>query len=221
MGYYDKKITAKKAISWTTAIVLIGGVIGAAANITQIMDWLNNHKSETSEPPVSSEISSLPLTIEPQTELTTIYEETVPLTEAPTLGYEYLSNLKAVESSGLWEDINSETDSLGNQHVGKVLELGSGYDENCYATYYLGGQYKTLSGSIAITDGSDQDYKAQLTILTDDNVIYSTEELSRMCVPFDFSVNVENCQWLTINKNGYAFNGHCACIILDNWKLEK
>ena len=141
MGYYDKKITAKKAISWTTAIVLIGGVIGAAA------------------------------TIEPQTELTTIYEETVPLTEAPTLGYEYLSNLKAVEEYGLIDGISSEEDSLGNQHIGNILLLGAySFDSsNVYAIYYLGGQYKTLSGTIAVSDDSSQEAYAQLCILADDH----------------------------------------------------
>ena len=219
MGYYDKKITAKKAISWTTAIVLIGGVIGAAANITQIMDWLNNHKSETSEPPVSSEISSLPLTIEPQTELTTIYEETVPLTEAPTLGYEYLSNLKAVEEYGLIDGISSEEDSLGNQHIGNILLLGAySFDSsNVYAIYYLGGQFKTLSGTIAVSDDSSQEAYAQLCILADDTAIYSEAELGRKCVPFEFSVNVENCQWLKITLS----NGRNVSAILDNWKLER
>lgn len=231
MGAFDKK----KAFG-IGGIITVIGAIGWGMNF--VADYYQAKEGfEKSKNPVTT--TSVVETVEKTTKATKVEQENVieinaveqaeletePPTEPPTEAQPaitYLNTLKVSESSGFYDDESEADDTIGNKYLGNVMTIGSGYDDECYAIYYLGGNYKTLSGIIAVHDysASEEEYNGQLFISTDDNVIYTTEEMGRVSVPVEFSVNVENCQWLKINKVGYAFNGNGTRFILSDWKLE-
>lgn len=59
-----------------------------------------------------------------------------------------------------------------------------------------------------------------LCIYNDDISIYATDDMGRISVPLDFSIDITNVQWLKIEctKNNWASKR--MQVILDNWKLE-
>ncbi|MDE6538728.1 MAG: NPCBM/NEW2 domain-containing protein [Ruminococcus sp.] len=149
-----------------------------------------------------------------------IVPETVPPTESPTESQPsvvYLDNLKIIESQGYFEDVGSAEDTISNKYVGHIITVGRpDWIETDYMIYYLGGKYKTLSGTIAVDNETDDGYGGELSISCDDDVIYSTGKMGRISVPTEFSISVEGCQWLKINHD-YA----CVKFILSDWKLEE
>ncbi|MDE5772121.1 MAG: NPCBM/NEW2 domain-containing protein [Ruminococcus sp.] len=219
MGAFDKK----KAFGIGGILTGVAALIAVLANISEIIQlFKGNEKTEKPSTSVAvvETVEKEEAVIE-QAEVEENYAEVVeevPPTE-PQLSVVYLDSLKVTESSVFYNDESEAVDTIGNKYIGHVMRIGhTGYivDNECYAIYYIGGKYKTLSGRIAVSDNSHGDSSEQLYILTDDNVVYTTEEMGRISVPIEFSVNVENCQWLKIDKVGGDID-----FILADWKLEE
>jgi hypothetical protein len=88
-----------------------------------------------------------------------------------------------------------------------------------YTTYFLGGKYKTLSGTLAIADDSSSKGTVQITIYDSDtgDILYTTDTLDRVTKPIDVTVNVENIDFITIKQSN---NCEYMCTILYNFKAE-
>ncbi|MDE6034551.1 MAG: NPCBM/NEW2 domain-containing protein [Ruminococcus sp.] len=213
MGNFDKN----KAFSIGGGLAVLASIIAVAANLSEIAQFFKTDKpaKETSTPYIMETVEK---TTEAEKAEEKVVEEVPPTVPQPSVVY--LNSLKVTESSCFSENESNAEDTIGNTYIGNVMKIGTGYSDDCYATYYLGGKYKTLSGIIAVDERTDNDYSGQLSISADDNVIYTTDEMGRVSVPIEFSVNVENCQWLRINKFGRTYNGHGTWFILSDFRLE-
>ncbi len=121
-----------------------------------------------------------------------------------------LKEMVAAESDGYYSDETSVMDSVGNKYTGNVISLGStGVLGNgtSYAVFYLGGNYKSLTGKLAVNNSSWNEYTASFSVYADDNEIYNTGEVSKKFVPIDLLVNIENCQWLMLKVTNFASSG--------------
>ena len=129
-----------------------------------------------------------------------------------------LNSIEVSEHSKNFSDNNvNVTDVLGNTYYNASTIGKSGLmKKEDYAIYYLGGKYKTLSGIIAIDEDNSEKAVGELSILCDNTEVYTTEQVKRITVPIEFSVDVEGCQWLNIchDKSKMKF-------ILADWKLEE
>ena len=212
----------KTAFSITTIILGVGAVVAFFANLGQIKESWFNDKSESSSSQIKSSVvevkpeETIPAENNVSPEINVADEssvEEIPQPAEPSVVY--LDELKVTE--GYIGDDSSREDTLGNKYTGHLNLLGgSTLNHESYGIYYLGGKYKTLSGTIAIDDITDKDRSRQLYISADNNIIYTTDELTRTTVPFDFTVNVENCQWRKISNAGDEY----VWFILHNWRLE-
>lgn len=135
----------------------------------------------------------------------------------------YLDSLNPIASAGFETPASDIQDTMGNQYIKHNLTIGDfswATNDNGYAIYYLGGTYKTLSGTIAMQDQSQSEKTGEVSILCDNHVIYTTGTIDRLSTPIIFSTNIENCQWLKISQTCYTgLNIHIK-FILHNWKLE-
>lgn len=148
-----------------------------------------------------------------------------------------LSNLK-ISSSRYFELNESKLieDTVGNKYLSENLfvtraEGGDGYG---YATFYLGEKYKGLSGTIAVSDESENRSDTQLEgwieIYSKNgdeySHLYSSPILSRMTSPIDIpEVNISDTDWLEIrcynNGDYYSLAGgyHSLEILLSDFML--
>ncbi|GEM_PF-5549365 len=215
MGSLKEKKTAIGITGIVSGAILL---ISVLANLGQIKEtWFPKKPESSSSQQQSSSVESTKeknngkssqinisddsysaVVTEPPTEAPTEPLTEPPPTEPPVV---YLSDLKAVESSMFDENIESAGDTVGNRYYNHFGVLNTnGYELDMYrgtpfVTYYLGGKYKTLTGTIAVYDKS-VDKTSELIISCDDNVVFGTGEVSRTFAPEEFSINVENCQWL-------------------------
>lgn len=205
-------------------IAMIVGILAGIATVVGVIFSIVGDKEPTPEPTIIAEETQKE-DIETTTE-TQMIDEELPVTEAPTEPPTteaptepaptepptvYLDSLKITESYDFLSR-NSVTDSIGNNYMGHFLYTHA----SGYTVYYLGGKYTTLSGIIAVSDESDNNTSGQVTILADDNPAYSTEAMGRVSTPVEFSVSVENCQWLKIESSG----DYWCFFILADWKLQ-
>lgn len=241
MGAFDKK----KAFG-IGGIITVIGAIGWGMNF--VADYYQAKEGfEKSKNPVTT--TSVVETVEKTTKATKAEQEDVievnaveqaeletePPTEPPTEPQPtavYLDSLKVAESNNFYEDEKNITDTVGNTYINHILTVGEisySYDYNDsdydYAMYYLGGKYKTLSGTIAVNDISlNKGDGGEISILCDDEIAYTTGQVSRAFAPTEVSINVENCQWLKIWTNHYKDDTNWSQkymnFILSNFKLE-
>lgn len=220
----DKKGTVK-TIGIVAVIGFVGTIFGILSDSTTFFDWMVDNVSKTNETIGVPKTSQILSEIQETTYMTESISSTTTVMESTTIEHEEINlcDLKVVENSGLWDAPNNAVDTLGNEYLGNILTIGSGYSSDDYIIYYLGGQYTNLTGTIAIDDRSSNSdsYNAQLFVSCDDTVVYDTDMLGRATVPIEFSINIENCQWLKISKAGRGFNGNTTTFILYNWVLGK
>ncbi|MDE6664755.1 MAG: hypothetical protein K2K14_00980 [Ruminococcus sp.] len=228
MGAFDKK----KAFGIGGLVTVLSGLIAVLANLSEIAQFFNKDKPEKSVTTTSivetvekntkaKETKQVEETIVEAENVAEVVEE-VPETEPPTKPqskFVYLSNMKVTESNyefNLQNGVDA-IDTIGNRYSGYVITVGNPIlIEEGYATYYLGGKYKTLSGTIAVHDDTYGDDVGELSILCDENIVYGTGIIGRTSVPTEFSVNIEDCQWLKICRNKSTVK-----FILSDWKLEE
>jgi len=229
MGAFDKK--TKRNIGLGSLII---GAIAILANISQIIDaWdklfdkdtktntqttivaesPNNSNQEKNEPPQTEKVT------QPPTETPTEPQPTEPPVD-------YLNNLTLSDSKCFHNDEDIAEDTVGNTYTSRFLVIGESndwFESKPYGMYYLGGKYKTLSGTIAVGKNSKNGYIGDLTILCDDNSIYDTGQVGKAFAPTEISLNVEGCQWLKFSLFTWSSDG-IACdgmqFILSDFKLE-
>ncbi|MDE5557517.1 MAG: NPCBM/NEW2 domain-containing protein [Ruminococcus sp.] len=225
MGDFDKK----RAFSIGGVLSGLIGIIAVLANLSEILQFAGcNEKSEKSVTTTSivetiekntkaKETKQAEETIVEEENVAEVVEE-IPETE-PQQEVIYLNSLKVVEKSMYAyyvENANHSVDTIGNTYLSHTITIGSeNWRDDSYITYYLGGKYNTLSGTIAVNDDTYDGETGALSILCDENIVYSTGVIDRMYIPTEFSVNVEGCQWLKISDNKSAVK-----FIIDNCKLE-
>lgn len=234
MGWDTKKTVTISAI---TVLGVVGTLIGIFNDIIDL-SGKKSEKDNTVERVVETIIITEKVTedavyseeIDESKEIEDNYadvveEVLVPDTEAQPTAV-YLDNLKVTESHGFYENENTAEDTVGNIYsahtvtIGNVGVLDTGGD--AYAMYYLGGKYKTLTGTIAVNDRTREEGSGEILIFCDDNVIYQTGAVGRATAPISLpNLNIEGCQWLKISEPTY--NGQWdkdINFILSDWKLE-
>jgi len=236
MGAFDKK----KAFG---IVCILTGLVGVIEVLVNMSETIQPFKCDE-DPEKSVTTASIVEIVERNTEETVdkqediievsaveqVETESVSPTELSTesqLEVVYLDSLKVSESHGFYEDESSAKDTIGNTYIGHILSIGKtetleDINENDYVLYYLGEKYKILSGTIAIHDRTSDNAIAELFIFCDENVVYSTGQVSRATAPMEFSVSVEGCQWLKISKITYGdkYYAYPNTFILSDFKLE-
>lgn len=210
----DERKKVVKGISITAILGVIATVVGILANVHEL-GWFE--KEET--PSTITQDYAQSVVVDDNSEENVIVQEEVVEEEVippmPEPSKVKLCDMKVVESEHYNSTVSNAEDTIGNNYSGNVTGFSSNYSTNGYAIYYLGGKYKTLTGTIAVSDRSFEDATSTLSISGDENLLYTTEELSRLYVPIEFSINIEGIQWLRID-NSYCLVGS----ILYNWTFE-
>lgn len=152
---------------------------------------------------------------EASTETSTVMEETQtePATEEETEKEVELSSMKLVNSSDRYTLVESGSymDSLGNEYYsGNLFYLSTygqsawgeyGYSDNyCgFGEYYLGRGYKTLKGTLAVSDStSNEDVSARLEIYGDNRVL-AYYDMNRKTRPFEIELDISHVDYLQFN----------------------
>ena len=246
MGEFDKK----KVLSIGGILTGLASIIAILANLSEIGQFF--HKDEPKMETSTSIVEMVEKTTEqaeekiveevPETESPTEPPTDPPTTEPPTEpqpAVTYLSDMKVSKSQYFYydeEETKNSMDTVGNTYKNNVLTIGEvseyndyGYEfDDNYATYYLGGKYKKLNGTISVNDISLNKGSGELSILLDDEVIYTTGKSDREFEPYEFPepLNVEGGKWLKIvltNNNSWSLTGKCSKrinFILSDFRLE-
>lgn len=126
----------------------------------------------------------------------------------------YLHSLEPISSNCYINSENSLIDTFGNEYSQNINTFSMNGTEH-FATYYLNKDYSYLIGTIAIEQDSPNGSNAIITIYANNKILYTSNQLDTSSQPIDFSINVNDYEYITITHTG---NG--AIPILYNWKLE-
>ena len=218
MGLHEHK----KIGLGVSLVAILGAVATAVGFYSDIESIFSKSDNNTKEVIVTSVVTQketqAPLVEETTTELVTTTEEITepPVTEPSVV---YLADLEPVECEN-YEKIDTIKDTIGNIYTGKInCFMNYAFGSSAQVTYYLGGKYKTLSGTIAVGEGTDNGNAVALCIMADDTSIYATDEMERVSEPINFSIDVENAKWLKLEWTAREYL-KSADMILYDWKLE-
>ena len=215
MGLHEHK----KIGLGVSLVAILGAVATAVGFYSDIESIFSKSDNNTKEVIVTSVVTQketqAPAVEEADTELA---EDTEEVTTTPRNPEElYLHNIEPTQSE-YFHNSDSETDTIGNQYTGNVQWI----EDNGYAIYYVGGKYSKLQGIIAANNnGFSSDQTATITILLDDEEVYSTGEFSRVSTPMQVDIDVSGVQWIKIQHSGTNLvnvNNHAA-VILANFKF--
>ena len=215
MGLHEHK----KIGLGVSLVAILGAIATAVGFYSDIESIFSKSDNNTKEVIVTSVVTQketqTPAVEEADTELA---EDTEEVTTTPRNPEElYLHNIEPTQSE-YFHNSDSETDTIGNQYTGNVQWI----EENGYAIYYVGGKYSKLQGIIAANNnGFSSDQTATITILLDDEEVYSTGEFSRVSTPMQVDIDVSGVQWIKIQHSGTNLvnvNNHAA-VILANFKF--
>ena len=112
----------------------------------------------------------------------------------------------SVTDSHFYNHINEAKlvkDTVGNIHTtGNLFALGSGgsytgQKKPPFATYYLGGQYSTLTLNIAIDANSGSSEAYFMIYDENDNILYQTDYIGRQFAPQQLNLDVSGMEWIT------------------------
>lgn len=142
--------------------------------------------------------------------------------EKPT----YLCELECVNKNrfDLYATGDIYRDTIGNEYTPGNLHLVSARradwedDDLGYGEYYLGYQYKTLSGVIA-PEESSSDCNCSITILGDEVSIFSVD-VSRLTEPYYFELDVSSVNFIKISAGAVASDSTFT-VILNEFMLQK
>ena len=215
MGLHEHK----KIGLGVSLVAILGAVATAVGFYSDIESIFSKSDNNTKEVIVTSVVTQketqAPAVEEADTELA---EDTEEVTTTPRNPEElYLHNIEPTQSE-YFHNSDSETDTIGNQYTGNVQWI----EDNGYAIYYVGGKYSKLQGIIAANNnGFLSDQTATITILLDDEEVYSTGEFSRVSTPMQVDIDVSGVQWIKIQHSGTSLgyiDDHAA-VILANFKF--
>lgn len=115
---------------------------------------------------------------------------------------------KIYEQSGI-DIIDTVTDFYGNNYS-NVLCIYSNYYNTRYITYYVGSDFSYLKLSVAIRDNADPNSTGILTIKADNEVIYTSESLSKKTKKYDIlDLAINNCEFVTIEYTSSSSSIDC------------
>lgn len=94
---------------------------------------------------------------------------------------------------------NQQYDSLSTANNGDTYERYLGFTQSDGISYLLNGQYTRLTGTFYLSSNSkDVEDVRRILIYSDDNLIYTSPEVSKGARPVDFDISVSNCYKLNI-----------------------
>ena len=138
-----------------------------------------------------------------------------------------LTEMKTFDESKDWEGpVFSASDHLGNSFSncyvqGPYTSYGSRYE---YVEYYVNGKYTSISGTIAASINQDVDHIGKVEIYADDELVYSSQNVTAKTDPFDFKVDITGKKYIMIKvwtvRTGDTWGDH-AFVIIANAKLNK
>lgn len=144
----------------------------------------------TEQGTIGQEEEFIVISTEATTEEVTMEETTMPVNPESF----YLHNIDPVQSDN-FENVSDATDTIGNLYAGNVQTIHSTSSVSGYAIYYAGGKYSSLKGTIAANTNYFGDNQiAIVTILADDEEVYSTGEFNRVSVPMEIDIDITNAQ---------------------------
>lgn len=138
-----------------------------------------------------------------------------------------LSNMKISSSRDVSrQEEKSYIDTVGNSYSpGNLFTISAYYDRYGYASYYLGKQYNSLSGTIAVADiSSDDGYSGWLEIYSviGDNYtqVYKSPVLERMTEPISLEgISISGAEWLEIRFNNNTSNWNRFVVLISDVML--
>ena len=114
-----------------------------------------------------------------------------------------LSEIHIIESNNYEHSESGVTDAFDNNYSDAYWFNGN----DAYSIFYLEKKYSSFSGTIVIPTGNETDSEVGISIYADKKLIYSKTKLPRITKPFDFDVNVKDCDQLEIkssSSNGWG-----------------
>lgn len=101
-------------------------------------------------------------------------------------------------SRGNWNN-NVESvakDHLGNEFNNCFVEFAS--EDPDYVEYYVNGKYLSISGTLAASEEQDVDKAGRVEIFADDELVYTSKNITAKTDPFDFKVNISGKKYIKI-----------------------
>lgn len=139
-------------------------------------------------------------------EINKLYEETKK--NSP----DKLCDLTIAEQNDRYMPITEQkvmTDTVGNTYdPGNLFMLKTYGDDSGYAKYYLGGKYKSLQFTYAIsTEDSYYIDPTTLTIFGDgDKILFTSGEMTRTTEPTSTGIDVTGQKWIYIRVSSDSYN---------------
>ena len=135
----------------------------------------------------------------------------------------YLYDIKCIDSNHMTirDSVEGITDNIGNEYEpGNLFSFYSGYSEKAYADFYVGHQYKYLTGVVAVGDNSTGS-NVKFTIEGDGKELYS-KILSKNTLPTKIEVDISNVDTLRI-KSAYDSGRimYYITVILSDFQLSE
>ena len=98
------------------------------------------------------------------------------------------------------------TDSYGKMHTNSLVFKSS---SGCYIIYNLNREFSFMKFNLFIRDNADNNKIGTLTIKADDELVYTSPELTKTTEKVEaVDVPIKNCSLLTIEYNATGYN-HC------------
>lgn len=122
-----------------------------------------------------------------------------------------LNELKISESNEAFVHITEQViteDTLGNiYNPGNLFAIDDRYAHGGYAKYYLGGAYQKLSFLLAVSDENpdDKDWAALTVYGNEDQILYTSNSLTRTSVPRQVEIDVSGYDWLYFRADSDSY----------------
>lgn len=129
-------------------------------------------------------------------------------TQNKDLGYIWLTDLSPINHDSLYADSYYDAISNVGTELTHCLRTGTMYyggSGEGWIEYYINGEYKYLTGCLAITqEFSDTEFIANLIIYADGEEIYRVNEMTAGDTPIYFKLNISDVERIRIEHKGGA-----------------
>ena len=89
-----------------------------------------------------------------------------------------------------------------------------------WAEYYLGKEYRTISGEIVPENKTSTEGQCQFVIYADDVCVYRSEPITRKSAKISFTADISGAEFIKIICEGLNGQNSCYFYLIDP-KLEK
>lgn len=152
--------------------------------------------------------------------------------------YEYIDSMQPVYLDELtpvnydsnmwskWQYGVTLTDTLGNKYGEYACAIRLGMYNSAYwygtswAEYYLGKEYRTISGEIVPENKTSTEGQCQFVIYADDVCVYRSEPITRKSAKISFTADISGTEFIKIICEGLNGQNSCYFYLIDP-KLEK